>query len=36
MITEINLKNYKAFEDVTFPIKPITIFFGANSVDKVQ
>lgn len=34
MITEINLKNYKAFEDVTIPIKPITIFLGANSVGK--
>ncbi|MCP1251626.1 MULTISPECIES: AAA family ATPase [Elizabethkingia] len=34
MITKINLKNYKAFEDVTIPIKPITIFLGANSVGK--
>lgn len=34
MITELNLKNYKAFEDVTIPIKPITIFLGANSVGK--
>lgn len=34
MITEINLKNYKAFEDVSIPIKPITIFLGANSVGK--
>lgn len=34
MIESIKLQNYKAFEDVTIPIKPLTIFVGANSVGK--
>lgn len=34
MITSLRLKNYKAFEDVEIPIKPITILLGANSVGK--
>lgn len=34
MIDSINLKNYKAFESVTIPIKPLTILLGANSVGK--
>ena len=34
MIESITLKNYKAFEDVTIPIKPLTILLGANSVGK--
>lgn len=34
MIESINLQNYKAFEDVTIPIKPLTILLGANSVGK--
>ena len=34
MIESINLKNYKAFDDVTIPIRPLTILLGANSVGK--
>lgn len=34
MIESLSLKNYKAFEDVTIPIKPLTILLGANSVGK--
>ena len=34
MIESIKLSNYKAFENVFIPIKPITIFLGANSVGK--
>mgnify|MGYP002855659695 CR=1 FL=1 len=34
MIESINLQNYKAFEDVTIPIQPLTILIGANSVGK--
>lgn len=34
MIESISLHNYKAFEDVTIPIKPLTILLGANSVGK--
>lgn len=34
MIEQINLKHYKAFDDVTIPIRPLTILLGANSVGK--
>jgi len=34
MINEIQLKHYKAFEDVKLPLRPITILLGANSVGK--
>lgn len=34
MINSIGLHNYKAFEDATIPIKPLTILLGANSVGK--
>lgn len=34
MISNISIKNYKAFEYANIPIKPITIFLGANSVGK--
>ena len=34
MIKEIRVKNYKAFKDATIPIKPITVFLGANSAGK--
>lgn len=34
MIESIQLSNYKAFENVTIPIKPVTILLGANSVGK--
>ncbi|TJZ49870.1 hypothetical protein FAZ15_22190 [Sphingobacterium olei] len=34
MIKEISVKEYKAFENASIPIKPITIFLGANSVGK--
>lgn len=34
MIQEISVKNYKAFDEAAIPIKPITIFLGANSVGK--
>ena len=34
MIESLSLQNYKAFEDVTIPIKPLTILLGANSVGK--
>ncbi|MCV2487625.1 AAA family ATPase [Flavobacterium sp. SH_e] len=34
MLTGINFKNYKAFEEGKLEIKPITILLGANSVGK--
>lgn len=34
MIESLSLQNYKAFENVTIPIKPLTILLGANSVGK--
>lgn len=34
MIESIRLLKYKAFEEVEIPIKPLTIFLGANSVGK--
>lgn len=34
MISTINLENYKAFDEVSIPIKPLTILLGANSVGK--
>lgn len=34
MIESISVKNYKAFKDATFDIKPITILLGENSVGK--
>lgn len=34
MIENLILQNYKAYEDVSIPIKPLTIFLGANSVGK--
>lgn len=34
MLTNISVKHYKAFEDATIPIRPITILLGANSVGK--
>ena len=34
MLETIKLKNYKAFEEATIPLKPITILLGANSVGK--
>lgn len=34
MITNISLRNYKAFKDISIDIKPITILLGANSVGK--
>ena len=34
MIKSLRLNNYKAFKDVTIPIKPLTILLGANSVGK--
>lgn len=34
MLKSINLRNYKAFDDVTIPICPLTILLGANSVGK--
>jgi predicted ATPase len=34
MLTKISLKHYKAFEDASVEIKPITILLGANSVGK--
>lgn len=34
MISSISLQNYKAFSDVTIPLKPLTILLGANSVGK--
>ncbi len=34
MLTEINVVNYKAFDNACIPIKPITILLGANSVGK--
>ena len=34
MLKSINLRNYKAFDDVTIPIRPLTVLLGANSVGK--
>ena len=34
MLNKITLKNYKAFDEVSIPIKPLTILLGANSVGK--
>jgi predicted ATPase len=34
MLTNISIKNYKAFENATIELKPITILLGANSVGK--
>ena len=34
MLEKIRARNYKAFDDATVPIKPITILLGANSVGK--
>ncbi len=34
MIKELTTKNYKAFEEAKIPLKPISIFLGANSVGK--
>lgn len=34
MLQKIGIENYKAFKDAQIPIKPITIFLGANSVGK--
>lgn len=34
MIQELSVKDYKAFDHAQIPIKPITIFLGANSVGK--
>lgn len=34
MLTKISLKHYKAFDDASVEIKPITILLGANSVGK--
>ncbi len=34
MIKSISLRNYKAFENVAIPVKPLTILLGANSVGK--
>lgn len=34
MIREVLLNNYKAFDEVNIPLKPLTILLGANSVGK--
>lgn len=34
MLTKLSVKHYKAFEDASVDIKPITILLGANSVGK--
>ncbi len=34
MISSISLHNYKAFSNVTIPLRPLTILLGANSVGK--
>ena len=34
MIGSIQLENYKAFSDVTIPLRPLTILLGANSAGK--
>jgi predicted ATPase len=34
MLQKIGIENYKAFKEAQIPIKPITIFLGANSVGK--
>ena len=33
-LLSLSVKNYKAFKDAYIPIKPITIFLGANSIGK--
>lgn len=32
MIKEIRLRNFKAFEDETFNIKPLTLITGVNGM----
>ena len=34
MIKEIRLRNFKAFEDETFNIKPLTLITGVNGMGK--
>ncbi|KRR52436.1 hypothetical protein EC2874_22152 [Escherichia coli VL2874] len=34
MLTKFSGKNYKAFKDFSFEIKPITVLLGANSCGK--
>ena len=34
MITNLRLKNYKAFSDVNIPIRPLTFLVGANNTGK--
>ena len=34
MLTKLSLKHYKAFENASVNIRPITILLGANSVGK--
>lgn len=34
MLTEIRLKNFKAFADQSFPLAPLTIFMGENGAGK--
>ena len=36
MIESISVKNYKAFKEASFDIKPITVFLGENSVGKTS
>lgn len=36
MIESVSIKNYKAFREAKFDIKPITVFLGENSVGKTS
>lgn len=34
MLTKLRVKNYKSLEDVTIPVRPLTVFVGPNNAGK--
>jgi len=34
MLTKLRIKNYKSLEDVTIPLRPLTVFVGPNNAGK--
>ncbi len=36
MLTSITIKNFRTFKDVTVPLKPLTVFIGANNSGKTN
>lgn len=34
MLTQLRVKNYKSLEDVTIPLRPLTVFVGPNNAGK--